>query len=71
MAIPFHSPTHIHVMYIDCVLETSPHARPTWAETIMLVYDSLHIEIDQLTHMCSQNNLIKFAKNYKNTSPMK
>jgi hypothetical protein len=33
---------------------------------------SLRIEIDELTRMCSQNNLNKFAKKlYKNTSPMK
>jgi hypothetical protein len=57
-------------MYVDYFLETSPCARPTWAETIMLV--SLRIEIDELTRMCSQNNLDKFAKElYKNTSPMK
>jgi hypothetical protein len=51
-----------HIMYIDYILQTCPHA--TWAETIMLVYDPCvcRIEIDELTRMCSQNNLDKFAK---------
>jgi hypothetical protein len=44
-----------HIMYIDYFLETSPRARPTWAET----------------RMCSQNNQTNSQKNCTHTSPMK
>jgi hypothetical protein len=52
------SQPNIHGTYMDYFLETFPRARPTWAETIMLVYDpccirSLRREIDQLTRMIS------------------
>jgi hypothetical protein len=70
----FHSPTftahHVHNYF----LETFPCARPTWAETIMLIdrIRSLRIEIDQLMRMCSQRWPRKICKKlYKNTSPMK
>jgi hypothetical protein len=48
MAIPFHSPTftahNVPIMYIDfflMFLETSPSARPTWAETIICSYEEM------------------------------